>query len=161
MHIFLRIYSLHHMNEWISSEWRAENLSWKLSFNQALPGWDYSNSVLHSLRETHFYIWKDVCYIPINHYLKPWWLHWYAYMSPGFSEMRYMMTSSNGNIFRVTGHFSGEFTGPRWIPAQRPVTQSVDVFFDLRLNKRLSKQSWGWWFETLPRPLWRHSNVLP
>ena len=31
---------------------------------------------------------------------------------------------------------------------QRPVTQSFDVFFGLRLNKRLSKQSWGWWFET-------------
>ena len=35
----------------------------------------------------------------------------------------------------------------------------MGVFFDLRLNKRLSKQSWVWWFETLPRPLWRHSNV--
>ena len=33
-----------------------------------------------------------------------------------------------------------------------------DVFFDLRLNKRLSKQSWGWWFETPSRPLWRHRN---
>ena len=43
--------------------------------------------------------------------------------------------------------------------AQRPVTRSFDVFFDLRLNKRLSKQSWGWWFETLSRPLWRHRNV--
>ena len=32
------------------------------------------------------------------------------------------------------------------LPAQRPVTRSFDVFFDLRLNKRLSKQSWGWWF---------------
>ena len=40
-----------------------------------------------------------------------------------------MMTSSNGNIFRVTGHLCGEFTGPRWIPAQRPVTRSFDVFF--------------------------------
>ena len=29
---------------------------------------------------------------------------------------RIMMTSSNGNIFRVTGHLCGEFTGPRWIP---------------------------------------------
>ena len=28
----------------------------------------------------------------------------------------FMMTSSNGNIFRVTGHLCGEFTGPRWIP---------------------------------------------
>ena len=40
-----------------------------------------------------------------------------------------MMTSLNGNIFRVTGHLCGEFTGPRWIPAQRPVTRSFDVFF--------------------------------
>ena len=47
---------------------------------------------------------------------------------------------------------SGEF------PAQRPVTRSFDVFFELRLNKQLSKQSWGWWFETPSRPLWRHSN---
>ena len=31
-------------------------------------------------------------------------------------------------------------------PSQRPVTRSFDVFFDLRLNKRLSKQPWGWWF---------------
>ena len=46
------------------------------------------------------------------------------------------MTSSNGNIFRVTGHLCGEFTGPRWIPrTQRPVTRSFDVCFDLRLNK--------------------------
>ena len=59
-----------------------------------------------------------------------------------------MMTSSNGSIFRVTGHLCGEFIGPRWIPTQRPVTRSFDVFFDLRLNKRLSIQSWGWWFDS-------------
>ena len=39
------------------------------------------------------------------------------------------------------------------------MTQSFDVFFGLRLNKRLRKQWWGWWFETLSRPLWRHCNV--
>ena len=38
------------------------------------------------------------------------------------------MTSSNGNIFRVTGP--------------------------------LSKQSWGWRFQTPSRPLWRHSNEI-
>ena len=38
------------------------------------------------------------------------------------------------------------------------MTRSFDVFFDLRLNKRLSKQSWDWWFDTLLCPLWRHSN---
>ena len=42
------------------------------------------------------------------------------------------------------------------VPGQRPVTQSFDVFFDL--VKRLSKQSWGWWCETLSHPLWRHCN---
>ena len=67
-----------------------------------------------------------------------------------------IMTSSNGNIFRVPGHLcrvTGEF------PAQRPVTWSFDVFFDLGLNKRFSKQSWGWWFETPMRSLWRHCNA--
>ena len=68
------------------------------------------------------------------------------------------MTSTNGNIFRVTGRLCGEFTGPGEFPAQRPVTRSFDVFCDLRQNKRLRKQSWGWWFETLSRPLWRHWN---
>ena len=42
----------------------------------------------------------------------------------------------------------------------KPVTRSFDVFFDLRLNKRLSKQSRGWWFETPSRSLWRHCNEL-
>ena len=57
------------------------------------------------------------------------------------SDATPMMTSSNGSIFRVTAHLCGEFTGPRWFPAQRPVTRSFVDFFDLRLNKRLSKQS--------------------
>ena len=55
---------------------------------------------------------------------------------------------------------AGNSPVPGEFPAQRPVTWSFDVFFDLRLNKRLSKQSWGWWFETLSRPLWRHCNVM-
>ena len=70
----------------------------------------------------------------------------------------HMMTSSNGNIFHVTGHLCGEFTGPRWIPHKKPVTRSFGVFFDLRRNNRLNKQSWGWWFETLLCPLWRQCN---
>ena len=70
-----------------------------------------------------------------------------------------MMTSSNWNIFRVTGPLCGEFTGPGEFPAQRPVTRSFDVFFDLHLNKRLNTQPWGWWFETPSCPLRRHRNV--
>ena len=41
------------------------------------------------------------------------------------------------------------------------MTRSFDVFFDLRLYIRLSKQSWGWWFETPSRSLWRHCNGHP
>ena len=47
---------------------------------------------------------------------------------------------------------------PDEFPTQRPVTRSFDVYFDLRPNKRLSKQTLGWWFETLSPPLWRHLN---
>ena len=49
--------------------------------------------------------------------------------------LRMRLKHDNGNIFRITGPVTGEF------PAQRPVTRSFDIVFDLRLNKRLSKQS--------------------
>ena len=94
-----------------------------------------------------------------------------------FSDQIYCSTSAKMDVFRIPhyanswwrqemGTFSallaicagnspviGEFH------AQRPVTQSFNVFVDLRLNKRLSKQSRGWWLETPSRPLWRHCNV--
>ena len=44
-------------------------------------------------------------------------------------------------------------------PSQRPVTRSFDAFFDLGLNKRLSKQSMSRWFETPSRSLWRHCSA--
>ena len=69
---------------------------------------------------------------------------WQIYAPVRELTIDYMMTLSNGNIFRVI--------------TQRTVTRSFYVFFDLRTNKRLSKQLWGWWFETLSRPLWRHNN---
>ena len=37
------------------------------------------------------------------------------------------MTSSNGNIFRVTGPLCGEFTGPGEFPTQRPVTRMFSL----------------------------------
>ena len=59
-------------------------------------------------------------------------------------------------IFHVTGPLWGEFTV---FPSQRPVTRSFDVFFDLRLNRRLSKPSRRRWFETPSRSLWDQCNV--
>ena len=55
-------------------------------------------------------------------------------------------------IYAENSPVTGEF------PAQRPVTRNFDVFFDLRLNKRVSKQSGGWWFGTPSHPLGRHRN---
>ena len=54
--------------------------------------------------------------------------------------------------------YAGNSLVPGEFPTQKPGTRSFDVFFDLRMNKRLSKQSWGWWFEMLLRPLWRQCN---
>ena len=80
----------------------------------------------------------------------------------------FMMTSSSGNMFRVTSFFAGnspvtagnsQVTGE--FPSHRPVTRSFGAFFDLRLNKRLSKQSRHRWFETPSRSLLRHCNVVP
>ena len=39
------------------------------------------------------------------------------------------MTSSNGNIFRVTGRLCGEFTGPRWIPHTKASDAELWFFF--------------------------------
>ena len=72
--------------------------------------------------------------------MQPWWRH----KMETFSALL-AICAGNSPV-------SGEFL------AQRPVTRSFDVFFDVRLIKRLSKHSRGWWFETLSHPLWRHRN---
>ena len=56
-------------------------------------------------------------------------------------------------LYEENSPFTGEF------PSQRPVARSFDVFFDLRLNKQLNRQSRRWWFETPSRTLWRYSNA--
>ena len=69
-----------------------------------------------------------------------------------------MMTSSNGNIFRVTGPLSGEFTGHRWIPHTKASDAELWWSLDLRLNQQLDKQWIHRWLETSSRSLWRHCN---
>ena len=75
-----------------------------------------------------------------NHHKTVWWRHQMEILSA-------LLAICAGN-----SPVPGEF------PAQRPVTRSFDVFFDLYPNKRLCKQAWGWWFETPSCPLWRHRN---
>ena len=72
------------------------------------------------------------------------WWPWWRHQMETFSALL-ALCAGNSSV-------AGEF------PSQRPVTRSFDVLFDLRLNERLSKQLWDWWFETPLRPLWRHCN---
>ena len=73
----------------------------------------------------------------------------------------HMMTSSNGNIFRLTGPWAGNSPVIDEFPSQKLVKWSVDVFFDLRhLNKRLCTQSRHRWTETPSRSLWHHCNDI-
>ena len=74
--------------------------------------------------ELYCWLWSVYQYITRHDNIMPW------------EHSQYMMTSSNGSIFRVTGPLCGEFTGHRWIPLTKAVTWNFDVFVDLRLNKR-------------------------
>ena len=73
--------------------------------------------------------------------LTSWWRH-------PVEIFRALLAICAGNS-QVTGEF----------PTQRPVTQSFDNLFHLRLNKWMGKQSFGWRFATPPRPLWRPCNI--
>ena len=87
----------------------------------------------------------------------------------------YIMMSWHRNAFSIAGphddvikwkHFPRYWTfgrGIHWSPGDSPHKsqwRELYVFFDLRPNKRLSKQFWGWWFETPSRPLWCHCNAI-
>ena len=71
------------------------------------------------------------------------------------SWLRHQMETFSALLALCAGNspVNGEF------PAQWPVRRSFDASYDLRLNKRLSKQMWGWWFETPSCPLWHHCNA--
>ena len=93
---------------------------------------------------SHVKTWLMINIHPITdqwHIGSPWWRH----QMETFSALL-AICAGNSPV-------PGEF------PTQRPVTRSFDVYFDLRPNKRLSKHSWGWWFETPSRPLWCHRNA--
>ena len=71
---------------------------------------------------------------------------WWRHQAETFSALLAICAGNSP----VTGEF----------PTQRPVTRSFDGYFNLRVNKQWSKQSWGWWFETPSCPLWRQSNDI-
>ena len=93
--------------------------------------------------------------VPTRFLLLIWWVKSCRTVSKRRTDvLRSMMTSWNGNIFRVTGLLCGDPPVTGEFLAQRAVTRSFGVFFDLFLHK----QSRGWWFETPTHSLWRHCN---
>ena len=91
----------------------------------------------HSLFSCGWILLLTSCWLELG----PWWRH--------------QMETCSALLAICAGNspVSGEF------PTQSPVKRSFDVFFDLRLDERLSKHSWGWWLETPSYPLWRQSNA--
>ena len=68
-----------------------------------------------------------------------------------------MMASSMETFSKLLSLCAGNSPVTGELLSQRSVTQSFDVFY-LHLHKRWNKQSWGWWFETPSRSLWRQCN---
>ena len=88
-------------------------------------------------------------------YRSPWHsCHTHAAGDQPYSWWRHQMETFSALLALCAGNspVPGEF------PSQRPVARSLDVFFDLRVNTRLSKQSRRWWFETPSRSLPRRCN---
>ena len=69
-----------------------------------------------------------------------------------------MMTPSNGTFSALLALCEDNLRGTDVFPSQRPVMWSFEVFFDLCLKNRLSKQSKYRWFEMLSSSLWRQYN---
>ena len=90
----------------------------------------------HTLKRTKWH--SDIYRIPekfVFFFLLTWWRH----QMETFSALLAICAGNSS----VTGEF----------PAQRPVTRSFDIVFHMRLNERLSKQSWDWCFETPSRSI--------
>ena len=155
VHIYLHIHTLY-MCIAISHFYQSRVLSRLLIFASILfPSYPFiyymyeeQDSVLYihiqylGLKDNFIHLWNILCQLFSCCISISWWRH-------QMETFCTLLAICAGNS-PVTGEF----------PAQRPVTRSFDVFFDLFPNKRLSKQWWGWWFETPSRPLWRHCDVI-
>ena len=94
------------------------------------------------------YVWRHFCSTDIllifesteHHQV---WLTWWRHQMETFS----MLLSIRAGNSPVPGEFTKARDAELWC-------------FDLHLKKWLSKQWWGWWFETPVRPLWRHCNEV-
>ena len=93
------------------------------------------------------FIQPSVAYITGNNELNGHRVSWWRHQMKTFSALM-AICAGNSPVpgeFPHKGHWRGALM--------------FFFFFHLRLNKRLSEQSWDWWSETPPRSLWRRGNV--
>ena len=104
-----------------------------LSTELANPLWNFYTPQIQWATLFHFCLFSAAC------------RGLYAQNDIRISRWRHQMEKFSALLAFCVGNspVSSEF------PAQRPVTRSFDVFFDLHLNQQLSKQWKRWWFETL------------
>ena len=144
----------HHAHDDVNDHtcWNELSSTQAKEFVEALEWYDLSEQLFQSdpqaeCNQGKLHRNQTACHLELNKLDQvrsrptPWWRH----QMETFSALPALFAGNSP----VTGEF----------PSQRPVTRSFDVFFDLRPNKRWSKQSWGWWFKTPPHSLWRHCNV--
>ena len=138
-------------------------MAWKI-FPVTGPLWPVQSPHKGPVMRSLTFLWRNSIYqdkqtvewLAIWDYVMVMWHHCYDWPVLEHHDTRQNVNACHDDVIKWN-HFPRYF---RWIPrTQRPVTRSFDVFFDLRLNKRLSKQPWGWWFETPPWSLWRQCNV--
>ena len=85
--------------------------------------------------------------------------HYWTFVTVRLSPQRAIVVWSVSEAeYIVHLHGNGKFSALLAL-CEGPVTHSFDVFFDLRLNKRLSRQSRRRWFMTPSRSLCRHCNM--
>ena len=128
---------------WLNHIWLHTSMHLKIRICGCLrwlsAAWKY-DYLLKSPRARHFYIFRQLRHIDTGKNVFSWWRH--------------QIETSSALLAFCAGNSLVKF------PSKRLVTRS-DVFVHLCLNRRLSKQWWGWWFETQSRPLWRHCCVFP
>ena len=133
----------------IMSSWSRETLSrhtkwaaWSISFKWRQQLFVGSQRINIKIKIWLYPYWRQTHVVQLN---RCYFEHsdisnWYIFRDSRGS----MMTSSNGNIFRVTSPFWGNPPVTGGFPSQRPVTRSFGVFFNICLNKRFRIQSRRW-----------------
>ena len=135
-----RLAKSHYLIQW----WSSSVTAYKVKVTR--PQWVQAKALIHFPRKFEL---RLVCIDPLilsvpvlsGETVMYWW--WRLQM-----ETFIVLLALCARNLPVTGEF----------PSKRPVTRSFDVFFDLSLNKQLSKHSRRWWFETLLCSLWRKCN---